>query len=547
MRTTRPLIALLAGVGLVLTACSSGGTAAKQDGGTLTILTPQSTFLIDPASSQNLATTSLSLLDRRLTTWDVKKGQDAKVVPDLATSTGTPSDDGRTWTYTLKSGLKFSDGSPITSESIKYGVERSFSDQLQGGLSYHKTLLEGGSDYKGPFDGDELSSIETPDAKTIVFHLNKAFGDWPWIASMPAFSPVKESNGNPADYKKAPITSGPYKVKTIKDGTSVTLVRNKYWSKKTDEVRTAAADEVVFSLNQNQTTAVQNLVSDTGANTTAFGAQYLGASDLASVNGNAAAKARVATSQAGPVQYLAINTQAGELKQLKVRQALEYAVNKKAYLVASGGTAAGAYATTMITPGIAGRQDFDLYPAPETGDVAKAKSLLADAGVDSLKLTLLTQNDSASLAQAQAIQAGLKRVGITVTLKPEDVDSFYTDVAASDPGFDLALSSWQPDFPSANSNLSPLFDSSQIGNGNYNVSQYDNASVDSAIAAAQAEVDPAKAQADWAAIDKQVMADAPVVPLIYAKQSFLRGSGVGNFFIPSFPAYPDYMTLTLTK
>ena len=113
--------------------------------------------------------------------------------------------------------------------------------------------------------------------------------------------------------------------------------------------------------------------------------------------------------------------------------------------------------------------------------------------------------------------------------------------------FDLAMMSWQPDYPSASANISPLFDSSQIGNGNYNVSQYRNAGVDSAIEAAQAEVDQTKAQADWAAIDKRIMTDAPVVPLIYAKQSFLHGSGVGNFFIPSFPAYPDYMTLTVTK
>ena len=89
MRTTPPLIAVLAASALVLTACSSGGSSAQQDT-TLTLLAPSSTFLIDPASSQNLATTSLSLLDRRLTTWDVKKGQDAKVGPDLATSTGTP-------------------------------------------------------------------------------------------------------------------------------------------------------------------------------------------------------------------------------------------------------------------------------------------------------------------------------------------------------------------------------------------------------------------------------------------------------------------------
>ncbi|MCL2516381.1 MAG: ABC transporter substrate-binding protein [Microbacteriaceae bacterium] len=542
--------AALVAAALVLTGCTShGATNSAKTGGTLTLLTSASTVSLDPASSQNLATTTLGLLDRRLTTWDVQPGKDAKVVPDLATDTGRVSDGGKTWTYTLKSGLKFSDGSPVTSADIKYGIERSFSDQLQGGLSYHKTLLVGGDTYTGPFNGQSLASIETPDAKTIVFHLDKPFGDWPWIVSMPAFSPVKESNGSPAAYKKAPITTGPYKVASINDGTSLTLVRNPYWSKATDDVRTASADKVVFLESQNPSTTVQNLINGTGQYADAFGLQYLGAADLASVTHNASAKSRLATSQAGPIQYLALNTQRGALKDLKVRQALEYAVDKQAYLVATGGPQAGTLASTLITPGIAGRQDYDLYPADASGDVAKAKSLFSQAGVDptSLKLTLLTQNDDASLAQAQAIQQGLKRIGITVTLRPDDQNSFYTDVAASNPTFDLALMSWQPDFPSANSNISPLFDSSQIGNGNFNVSQYKNPAVDAAIAAAQAEVDPAKAQADWAAIDKQIMADAPVVPLIYAKQSFLRGSGVGNFFIPSFPAYPDYMTVTLGK
>jgi peptide/nickel transport system substrate-binding protein len=544
--TTAAVVILAAS--LVLTGCAPAASkSGAQSGGTLTILTPSSTVALDPASSQNLATTSLSLLDRRLTTWDVQPGKNAKVVPDLATNTGVSSDGGKTWTYTLKSGIKFSDGSPITSEDIKYGIERSFSNQLQGGLSYHKTLLVGGNTYAGPFTGQQLASIVTPNDKTIVFHLNKSFGDWPWIASMPAFTPVKQSNGNPAVYAKAPITSGPYKVQSINDGTALTLVRNKYWSKSTDAVRTATADKVVFEESQNQNTAVQNLVSDTGQYKDAFDAQYLGASDLASVAGNASAKSRVATSQAGPIEYLTLNTQRGELANLDVRQALEYAVDKKSYLVASGGAQAGVLASTLITPGIAGRVDYNLYSAPPSGDVAKAKSLLAKAGVTSLNLTLLTQNDSASLAQAQAIQQGLKRVNVNVTLKPEDADSFYTDVAVSHPTFDLSLMSWQPDFPSANSNISPLFDSSQIGNGNYNVSQYSNPAVDTAIAAAQAEVNQSKAQSDWVAIDKQIMADAPIVPLIYAKQSFLRGSGVGNFFIPSYPSYPDYMTLTLQK
>jgi peptide/nickel transport system substrate-binding protein len=545
--TTAAAAAAVAAV-LILTGCSSNGsTASSKSGGTLTLLTPASTVSLDPASSQNLATTTLGLLDRRLTTWDVQPGKDAKVVPDLATNTGTPSDDGKTWTYTLKSGIKFSDGTPVTSEDIKYGIERSFSNELQGGLSYHKSLLIGGDTYAGPFDGKSLDSIVTPNDKTIVFHLNKAFGDWPWIASMPAFSPVKQSNGAPATYSKAPITTGPYTVQSIKDGTSLTLVRNKYWSKSTDDVRTASADKVVFLESQNQSTAVQNLISDTGQYKDAFDVQYLGASDLASVNQNPSAKSRLATSAAGPIEYLTLNTQRGALKNLQVRQALEYAVDKQSYLIASGGAQAGTLASTLITPGIAGRVDYNLYKAPASGDVTKAKSLLSQAGVSSLNLTLLTQNDAASLAQAQAIQQGLKRANINVTLKSEDQTSFYTDVAVSNPQFDLALMSWQPDFPSANSNISPLFDSSQIGNGNFNVSQYSNPTVDAAIAAAQAEVNQSKAESDWAAIDKQIMADAPVVPLIYAKQAFLRGSGVGNFFIPSFPAYPDYMTVKLGK
>ena len=546
MRRIAAAAASLLVVGVALTGCTSnGGSTAAKGGGTLSLLTPSSTVMLDPGNSQNLATTTLSLLDRRLTTWKIQPGKDAVVAPDLATDTGRPTDDGRTWTYTLKDGLRFSNGDPITSADVKYGIERSFSDQLTGGLSYHKTLLTGGSDYRGPFDGKTLDSIETPDAKTIVFHLNKAFGDWPWIVSMPAFTPVLESNGAPATYAKAPITSGPYKVAAIKDGTSLTLTRNRYWSRKTDAIRTASADTVVFQESQNQTTAVQNLVNDTGAYKKAFGLQYLGAADLAQVTRNAQAKSRLATSKAGPIQYVTMNTARGQLKDVRVRRALEYAIDRRAYLVASGGSAAGVAATTLITPGIQGRQAYDLYPAPASGDPAKSKQLLSAAGVSGLQLTMLVQNDSASLAQAQAIQQGLARVGAKVTLKPEDVDSFYTDVAVENPTFDLALASWQPDFPSANANISPLFDSSQIGNGNYDISQYANTGVDDAIAAAQAEVDPRKAQAAWAAIDKRIMQDAPVIPLIYAKQSFLRGSGVGNFFIPSFPAYPDYRTVTL--
>ncbi|WP_029146467.1 ABC transporter substrate-binding protein [Microbacterium luticocti] len=543
-------VSLAAVTALALTACSGGGGAAKtaEKGGTLTILTSATQIDLDPAKSQNLAITTLGLIERRLTTWDIQPGQPAKVVPDLATDTGTATDDGKTWTYTLKDGLKFADGTPITSKDIKYGIERSFAPELSGGLGYHKSLLIGGEAYKGPFTGGDLASIETPDDKTIVFHLNAPYGDWPWIASMPAFAPVPKAKDDPKTYGQNPVATGPYQVKSNKQGTALELERNPNWSKATDPVRTAGPDTIVFKESQDPSTSTQTLISDAGSAKDSFLATYLGAAELNLVNRNPDAKKRLATSDAGPITYLAMNTQRGALKDLKVRQAIEYAVDPKAFIIAQGGSQAAIRATTLITPGIPGREEFDLYPTGDDGDVAKATQLLAEAGhADDLKLTLWAANDDSAQAQAQALEQGIERAGIQVTIKPMDVTTMYTEATGDDPDYDLILGGWQPDFPSANGNIQPLFDSSQIGGGGYNLARYSNPEVDKLIDQATAAVDQATAQQLWAQADKRIMQDAPVVPLTYAKQSFLRGGDVENFFVASFPAYPNYLTVTLKQ
>ena len=109
--------------------------------------------------------------------------------------------------------------------------------------------------------------------------------------------------------------------------------------------------------------------------------------------------------------------------------------------------------------------------------------------------------------------------------------------------YDLTVVSWNPDYPSANANIQPLYASSEIGNGGYNVSRYSNAEVDAAIEAASAETDATKAQQMWAALDKQIAEDVPSVPLRNRRNSFLRGSQVAGFFVNPFPAYPDYLVV----
>ncbi|MET9227934.1 ABC transporter substrate-binding protein [Lentzea sp. NPDC003310] len=554
--SSKRLLALVLVGALGAAACGandqpSGDPAAKPGkGGTLRILSESRTINFDPAKSQSLAITSLGLVHRRLTGWQNAVGQPAKVVPDLS-DTGKTTDGGKTWTFVLQDGLKFSDGTPITSADVKWGVERSFAPAFGGGLGYHKDLL-GGGDYKGPFEGKELDSIETPDAKTITFKLTRPYGDWPWIASTPAFAPVPKGKGAEPDYQEHAIASGPYQIQTYTKGVEVKLSRNPNWDGSKDQVRAGLPDEVVFQLGQDASVVSQRLAADSGDDRFAFGASFASPAQLAQLQANPSAKSRVVTSKSGAVAYLALNTQKAPLNNVKVRQAFQYAVNKSAYQIASAGTAAlaGDAATTLITQGIEGREQFDLYPSKPEGDPDKAKALLAEAGfpngLEGLSLVLNKSNNQTE--KAEAIQAALARANIKVTLRTLEADAFETETnLAENPTYDLTLSSWQPDFPSANANIQPLFATSEIGKGGYNISRYSNPEVDKLIEEAQTTVDAVEAGKKWAAIDKRILQDSPVVPLIYTRNSFIHGSKVGNFYIADFPAYPNYLQAGISQ
>jgi peptide/nickel transport system substrate-binding protein len=546
------------GAGAFLAACnanptqSGGGSASTtKPGGTLYALYDGSSTHLDPAKSQGLATTTNGWVHRRLTAWNLTPGQDAKLAADLATDTGKPGNNGATWTFTLKDNLKFSDGSPITSADIKWGIERTFDPAFSQGLSYHKTLLVGGDSYTGPFSGQSLASIETPDAKTIVFHLTRPYGDWPWIVSLITLAPVPNGKGTDATYDTKPITSGPYLVSAYQTGVSVTLERNPHWDRASDPNRLALPDKIIVQMSQDDSVISQRLIADSGNDQYAFGESFVDPAQLAQLQGNASAKARVVTSQTGAVAFLAMNTQKGALANVAVRKAFQYAVNRQAYQVATAGSAtlAGPAASTLITPGIAGREVYDLYPTTPTGDPNKAKQMLAAAGYPNglTGLTLLTTTADNYSNLAQAIAAALAQAGIKVTVQALDDDTFYADATANTVTYDLVLTSWQPDFPSANANIQPLYQSAEIGNGGFNVARYNNPEVDSMIEDAQATVDPAEAGKKWAAVDKRIMQDAPVVPLIYTRNSFLHGSKVDNFQVPDFPAYPNYLKIGIAQ
>ena len=532
-------IAVASIVAVSLAGC--GSVANPSATRTLSVLTSSTSISLDPATSQSLPITTAGLVHRRLNTWKITDDGQTKLVPDLATNTGRPSDGGRTWTYTLKKGLRFSNGKAITSRDIKWGIERSFSDSFTGGLSYHKQLLADTADYHGPFEGKGLASVRTPDSRTIVFRLNTAFADWPWVASLVSFAPVPYGQGTQKSYANKPVTSGPYEVASNQAGKQLVLTRNPYWKKSTDPVRSGQPDRVVYSMGQNDTIAAQQILQGTDGGQDATLGEFIPPAQLAQAQAQASQRKLLKTSGDGALEYLAINTR--RFKDLRVREALLYATSKRDYRTAKGGKIMGNYATTLITPGIAARKKYDLWHVPVDGDVAKAKALLKQAGQPHPRLRMIATSDQSE--QASAIQQSLSRAGFVVSIQTMDSEVF-SDARSNDKGdYDLLIASWQPDFPSAYANIAPLFDSSQIGGGNMNLARYSNPRVDQLIHEATGESSTAKANALWQEADRTIMADVPVVPLIYAHNTFVHGSNVGGFHIGTFPAYPDYLSMTV--
>ncbi|MEW1773948.1 ABC transporter substrate-binding protein [Streptomyces sp. NPDC086777] len=529
----------------------SGGDSAPHQGGTLTVLNsdPQTDF--DPARLYTSGGGNVpSLVFRTLTTRNRANGAaGTKVVPDLATDTGRPSKDATVWTYTLKAGLKYEDGTPITSADIKYGIERSFAPELSGGAPYLRDWLVGAADYQGPYkDKKGLSAIETPDDRTIVFHLNKPEGEFPFLATQTQFTPVPKAKDTGTKYEEHPISSGPYKVvKNENDGEHLVLERNKYWSASADDQRKAYPDKIDVQSGLDSSVINQRLSASQGTDAAAVTTDTnLGPAELAKVTGDKELAARVGTGHFGYTNYIAFNPKVKPFDNPKVRQAISYAVDRSSVINAAGGSALAEPATTFLPDQKSfGYTPYDLFPAGDTGNAAKAKELLKEAGhPNGLTVTLThdnAENFKTSPEIATAIQDALKKAGITVKLQGLE-DNNYSDTVHSvktEPGFFLAA--WGADWPSGGPFLAPIFDGRQIvkDGANFNASQLNDASVNAEIDSINKLTDLDAAAERWGALDKKIGAQALTVPLFHPVYKRLVGKDVKNVVISDWTGVLD--------
>ncbi|MFI9741173.1 ABC transporter substrate-binding protein [Streptomyces sp. NPDC052494] len=526
-----------------------GGTPQK--GGTLNVLSNQDFTHLDPARNWVVGDMDFGsrLLYRTLLTYKAQAGaKGGELTTDLAEDLGVSSNGAKTWTFKLKPGLKYEDGTPITAQDVKYNVERSFSPDLPGGPDYAARYLVGAEGYQGPAQGKHLDSVKTPDDRTIVFELRKPFAEFPYATVLPTFSPVPKSQDKGPQYDNRPFSSGPYKIESYARDKQMVLVRNTHWSAATDTVRKAYPDRIVVTMGLKANQIDDRLISSAGGDASSVAWAPLRPESTPKVLTKPDVRARLLAESTSCTEMVQMHTGRAPFDNVKVRQAVQYALDREALVTATGGPALNDPATALM-PGLLfpGGKQPDTLKIPLTGDVEKAKQLLKEAGKAGGISTSVTVS-SGDKAIGEAIQQSLGRAGIKVTIETVDPSAFYDTIGDTKTRTDLAYTGWCPDFPSGSTFLPFVFDGRYIkekGNsGNHSLFR-DDATMKRMDEIA-AMTDAKQANKAWQELDGQILAKAPTAPAVVERKPLLIGTNIaGAYGHTSFGGQIDYATVGL--
>ncbi|MGW1958459.1 ABC transporter substrate-binding protein [Streptomyces sp. NPDC001920] len=465
---------------------------------------------------------------RGLTGYKLDDKGGATLVGDAATDAGTMKDGGKTWSFTLKDGLKWEDGSDVSMDDVRHTFERLFATFITEGPRYVQNWLEGGEKYKGPFDGKSLDSIEI-DGKTVTFRLNEPRTDFNYTLAMRGYSLVSKKKDTKEKYDKRPFSCGPYKIGDRQIGKSMTFVRNEHWDPKTDPIRNAYPDKYVFQFGYELVASTDRWIADKGNDQYAVPIfNEVAPERVAQVLTNPELKKRVLTAVDTATYYWPINMT--RVKDLKVRQAINYAWPHQQIQTISGGKATTEVATTILAPVTPGYSKFDLYGVDKKpgGNPAKAKALLKEAGKLGYKLVIAFQQSDTQVKTAVAVKNALEAAGFEVVTKQVDKSTFYTQIGKIDNDFDLFGAGWSPDWPNGYSVFYPCWSGKNIGDGRSNYAQLNDPSINKAIDAASRIADVEEANKAWGNIDKMINEQAAVVPDYHKIRNYIYGSKVGN-------------------
>lgn len=503
------VLAILALLGLAACGEDGDGGGASGDGEERSMKVTYGTFpqALDPALDYTQeGWTAMGEVYIPLLTYNHAEGEEgSEVVPGLAEDMPEISEDGKTYTLTLRSGLEYSDGTPVKASDFPASIERLFEINSPGSFFYSKIV--GAEEFeetgKGGIPGIEADdetgeiSIElTAPSGTFTNELAMLFA-----ALLPADTPAEDQTSNPAP------GTGPYTIVDVKAGRSWNYERNPRWEPANSE---AMPDYPTGYMDEVEAVAVSN--AETQVNEIERGeAQWMQnlipAGRYAEVK-NEFEGTQFKSAPTNSTYFFWLNNKLEPFSDVKVRQAVNYAVSGEALeRIYAGQLTAG---QQVLPPGMPGYEELDLYPY----DVEKAKELIEEANPKDREVTVWTNNEPQTKEAGEYLEGVLDEIGLDASLKAINAENYYPVVGnESTPDLDAGFIAWFQDYPNPNNFLQPLFSTEGIAaTGATNLSRYSNPEFDEEVAALAEVPLEAEQEEAYAELDRQLMEEAAAAP-----------------------------------
>jgi ABC-type transport system substrate-binding protein len=496
-----------------------------KQGGDIVVTYKDDITTLDPAIGYDWVNWSMikSLYSRLM---DYEPGT-PNLVPSLAESF-TVAPDGLTYTFKLRTGVKFSNGREVVASDVKYSIERAVDPKTQGPGAGFFGAIKGFEDVTGG-KATTLAGIETPDASTVVFNLSRPDATFLHVLAINFASVVPKEAVEAAggDFGKKPVGSGPFVLKDWTIGQKLLFERNKdYFVKDVPHIDS-------FSVEVGQEPLVALLRLQKGE--VDIAGDGIPPAKFLEIKNSADGAKMIVDGEQLHTGYVTLNTKVKPFDNVKVRQAMNMAINKDRITRILNGRATPA--NQPLPPLMPG------YDKSFTGyayDVAKAKALLAEAGfADGFSTVLYSTNTDPQPRIAQAIQQDLAAVGVKAEIRAlaqaNVIAAGGTEGEA--PMIWSGGMAWIADFPDPSNFYGPILGCSGAVAGGWNWSWYCNADLDKRAIAADSMSDPAKSAdrtAAWGKVFTDIMADAPWVPVINERRvvaKSLRMGGADNIYI----------------
>ncbi len=515
---------------------SCGGSTGKEGG---TLLGTYSSFpdYLDPQLSYTAEgwTAMYDTYIPLLTYAHANGAAGSKVIPGLAKELPKITNGGKTYTLFLRQGLKYSNGAPVKASDFKFAVERLF--KVNSGGSPFYTDIVGAEKFQKTKSG-EIGGIETND-KTgeIVIHLVKPRGTFTnelglmFAAPVPPDTPAKDQSPHP------PPATGPYVITSSDPGRSWSYERNPEWAKNNaklmPDLPSGHVDKINITVIHNRSTQVNDLEQ--------------GKFDWMQNPPPPARYPEVKNKYEGTqfrveptisTYYFWMNMTKPPFNSLKVRQAVNYAVNAEALERIYAGQLAPNQ--QILPPGMPGYKKFELYPH----NMAKAEALIKEANPTDRNITVWTDSESENSEAGAYYQDVLKKLGFNAKLKIINADNYFAVIGnLSTPELDTGWGDWFEDYPHPNDFFNPLFSGESIlPTNNSNFSQINVPALNKEIKRLGEEPLGPSQEKQYAGLDKAYMEQAPWAPYGSEKLSTFVSDSIDLGKVIWNPTFEDDLT-----